>query len=517
MLQQAKTKRERSLLSHIAIRAILVVLINLLVTLNVLANCGLVSPNPTGNANPIPVKAGIETIEYECDLATNQVLHFPMDIVRAAHAKASTELVIDTLSSANKAFLLPIGHYNLTLTLEVQRSRFVDPQFSSVSDFYQQENIHTLMLSAFFGFCLALMIYVGVLGRSIKNKGFYAYSAYITAAGFFFFLQEGMLNILFPHSQINNDIRLKMVFAGLTVWTAVRFISLLLDFKHLVKPVLYRILTYSSQLVLLLSVIQTLMNENTGRPVSQVMGLITLLCIITILVLSAYAVRKRVHGALYVLIALTVMLVTMVFRLYLHETSPFLHRYGLIIAVTIEAMLLAIAASEKVKRLNSDRTKAFREASMDTLCPTLNRRGWETAASHLLKYHSQEGGYLALTFIDLNKFKSINDEYGHAIGDAALIYTAKLLKSHCREQDLVGRLGGDEFVVVAHTYSYSQAERLQQRLTRACDHYTFPTSSGTISMSASVGSTIIDTPHDDLNTLLHQTDMKMYANKKQLA
>ncbi len=130
-----------------------------------------------------------------------------------------------------------------------------------------------------------------------------------------------------------------------------------------------------------------------------------------------------------------------------------MYRYSLIVGITIEAFIFAIATSRKVKKLDDDRLSAFKRASTDSLCNVLNRSGWEGGAQSLLNNFHKEGGYLTLLFIDIDKFKEINDQYGHNAGDNVLQVVAKILKNRCREQDAIGRLGGDEFVVLSHCYS----------------------------------------------------------------
>ena len=60
---------------------------------------------------------------------------------------------------------------------------------------------------------------------------------------------------------------------------------------------------------------------------------------------------------------------------------------------------------------------------------------------------SRQHGHTILLYFDLNKFKQVNDTWGHAVGDQALVEVAEVLRETFRESDLIGRLGGDEFVV----------------------------------------------------------------------
>lgn len=480
---------------------------------HVVAGC-ITSTSKESLPASIPVSRGEHRVLLHCQLKEKKVLNFRLDVARNASAVSSVGEEFPVLNSASKAYLLPEGEYDVELILDVQRSRFIRPRLNPIPGFYGREHIHLLMMSGFFGFCLALVIFVGVLGRSMRNAGFYAYSAYIGSAGLFFFAQEGMLNIILPGIVWANDVRLKLFLAGLTVFTAMGFIIRLLDLGRLLRKPFFHLLRSVGSIVLALALLQVLLPENLTLYYGSIMGAITLVGIIGITVATAYAVKMRVPAATLVLISLMLMFFSMLLRVYLHDFNPFLHRYGLVIAVTIEAILLAVAVSEKVRQLNIDRTRAFRDASYDSLCPVLNRRGWETAADRMLARHAREGGVVTLLFIDLDRFKDVNDRYGHATGDAMLKKVAASIKSVCRERDLIGRFGGDEFVVLSHSRDRQQSRRLFERLQTQCQSFMLNTEGGSVRTSASVGCSVADKPHHSIQTLLQKADANMYEHKQ---
>jgi len=89
-------------------------------------------------------------------------------------------------------------------------------------------------------------------------------------------------------------------------------------------------------------------------------------------------------------------------------------------------------------------------ADEDPLVPVLNRRGFDRELERTLAYAKRYDTTVSLIYLDLDDFKSINDRYGHAGGDAALKHFGTILMSNVRGSDLVGRLGGDEFAVILH-------------------------------------------------------------------
>ena len=87
-------------------------------------------------------------------------------------------------------------------------------------------------------------------------------------------------------------------------------------------------------------------------------------------------------------------------------------------------------------------------ADEDTLVPVANRRAFVREMSRMVAYAGRYGAHTSVLYFDVNGFKQINDQHGHAVGDAALQHVAMLLAENIRESDIVGRLGGDEFDVI---------------------------------------------------------------------
>jgi diguanylate cyclase (GGDEF)-like protein/PAS domain S-box-containing protein len=100
----------------------------------------------------------------------------------------------------------------------------------------------------------------------------------------------------------------------------------------------------------------------------------------------------------------------------------------------------------------------------DALTGLYNRRGFTLLAQQLLPVATRHAGDTLLLYFDLNRFKVINDELGHHVGDQALIEVADVLRETFRESDLIARLGGDEFVVLAVNAQDPTGEILLARL-----------------------------------------------------
>lgn len=154
------------------------------------------------------------------------------------------------------------------------------------------------------------------------------------------------------------------------------------------------------------------------------------------------------------------------------------------------------------------------EASVDIdpLTGLLNRRGLERELKRSVAYVKRYGTSAALLFLDLDRFKPVNDRHGHAAGDAVLKAVAATLVRNVRASDLVARLGGDEFVVLLWNIGGPAAAAKAAALEQAI--YSAPVQWGRSSLvvGASAGVALIgalDTPAD----LLARADAAMYARK----
>ena len=120
----------------------------------------------------------------------------------------------------------------------------------------------------------------------------------------------------------------------------------------------------------------------------------------------------------------------------------------------------------------------------------------------------------ALLLIDLDKFKPVNDNYGHPVGDALLQHVAKVLIQNSREVDTVARLGGDEFAVIL--VSTDNDLNIDIPAQRIIDQLSQPViiEEHTIQIGASIGVSIFPNDSDDLEILQKQADQALYTAKE---
>ncbi len=155
------------------------------------------------------------------------------------------------------------------------------------------------------------------------------------------------------------------------------------------------------------------------------------------------------------------------------------------------------------------------QADMDTLTGVLNRNGFERAYRHMRSVLHEKGQPLSLFMLDMDHFKSINDTYGHAMGDKVLRHFSQLLRSSLREEDIIGRIGGDEFAVLLPNLRKEDALKVAERILKNMDDARLPDLSGPVGFTASIG--IAEDGESDmhLSDVLTQADSALYQAKHQ--
>ncbi len=158
---------------------------------------------------------------------------------------------------------------------------------------------------------------------------------------------------------------------------------------------------------------------------------------------------------------------------------------------------------------------AVQMASCDELTQLSNRRGFVAMAQHTLSLSARLGQHATLHLFDLDDFKRVNDRYGHAEGDRALLAFATLLKQAFRASDVVGRLGGDEFVALEINAPPGQGSSAAvERLRQALAHHNRSSPQGS-DLCCSAGQVAYEpTRHRTVDMLLAQADGLMYQNKR---
>lgn len=171
-----------------------------------------------------------------------------------------------------------------------------------------------------------------------------------------------------------------------------------------------------------------------------------------------------------------------------------------------------VLEKHKFEMLNLQLQQQLEErANKDFLTGVYNRHRFTELFEHEIHSATRYKRHLSVVMIDLDKFKEINDRYGHKMGDFALVCISDLLKQQLRASDIIGRFGGDEFVVVMPETDKSQAQATFERIQQALDAFNkkgqFP-----CELSISIG--ISSSSEGSYENLIELADAAMYRNKQ---
>ncbi len=157
----------------------------------------------------------------------------------------------------------------------------------------------------------------------------------------------------------------------------------------------------------------------------------------------------------------------------------------------------------------------YKEISQkDSLTGVLSRKYFMDQLQRSFDFAKAHGSALTIAMMDIDKFKSINDTYGHQMGDSALKLFASVVKDKIRASDLFGRYGGDEFVIAYRHTSIAVASGVIDRINEALQRVALKTEQGDIMLTMSIG--LCELEQDSTpEALIHRADQLMYAQKRE--
>ena len=175
----------------------------------------------------------------------------------------------------------------------------------------------------------------------------------------------------------------------------------------------------------------------------------------------------------------------------------------------------AWGAFQDITQRHESEARIARLAHYDELTGLANRNLFNTHLAHAISRAQRNHAALAVLFIDLDRFKNINDALGHDVGDEVLQRVAARLQNALRAADILARLGGDEFVVIAEDVTDSETiGSLGQKLLQAVDQ-PIQVRAQDFVLTASIGVSLYPTDGTDARTLLKNADTAMYRAKEQ--
>lgn len=171
---------------------------------------------------------------------------------------------------------------------------------------------------------------------------------------------------------------------------------------------------------------------------------------------------------------------------------------------------------QEVESLRDELENTRKQVAVDPLTGLKNRRAFEAALHEATNRSVQHGEPLALLVVDIDRFKEVNDTFGHLAGDRVIRSVSTLLSANVKGKDTVARLGGEEFAVLLPDTPLSGAERVGEALRHAVEHSRLRRSNtgetiGHITVSVGVTAYLAGETHDDF---IGRADKALYMSKR---
>ena len=207
-----------------------------------------------------------------------------------------------------------------------------------------------------------------------------------------------------------------------------------------------------------------------------------------------------------------------IFMLYLVGGTSAFHltnaiTFAIIIPVVVGLPISLIMANMS-RHLSNAKAELQVQADTDPLTGLTNRRSFFRTAEEVLDGHQHNLTPAALLVIDADHFKELNDSYGHAMGDKALVIIADILRDNFRQTDLTCRVGGEEFAVLLPGMSTEDAKGIANRVVEHVNASPLQEEGAIIEFSISCGVADTSTSYD-LSVLFKAADDAMYQAKQQ--
>lgn len=377
---------------------------------------------------------------------------------------------------------------------------------------------HTLVsinidIALMVGMLLALVFYNGLLYFATSKKENIFYSLYLISGLIWIALSYGLIASAFD---LYGDAIFKLNLSLFTMPIFLLLFMMAIFETRVFYPTEHRFL---QGLIILLSGALVWGLFDISAALKPASTLAALMMIVTLSVgISLY--RKGHPLARYFLFghSLFVLFNGIAVLVYKGLIAPsYLGSHGVGIGIMLEALTLAFVISHRIKLLESLRASQEdlkKQASTDPLSRLYNRRFFFPEASYLLELARGSATPLSIMTLDIDHFKRVNDEHGHACGDQVIMTVATTLKEQSRSSDLIARLGGEEFVILLPGTDLAEAARCAERIRSAVQALQITDSQNpSVAVAVSIGVAELDTTQDSIDAALARADKALYQAK----
>lgn len=379
---------------------------------------------------------------------------------------------------------------------------------------HARERLQDYTYGFLYGFLIALLAYNAMLYASLRHRRYIFYSLYLgafvlmnlsyTGHGFEWFWPQQT-----TWAQWSNPL-LMYLYGASGLLFATSFLNTRARFPRVHKTVLVYMAVFGTALLA-----AVLLGQQRAALITAFAFAFTFALVM--IALGVRALRYGQAAARYFLLAAIAAM--------LGAVSTALSTWGFIpfstwtfraveIGMLLDATLLALALSYQFRVGQQERQRAEQLATIDPLTGIYNRRAFRDSAMALWNSTRRQDQAVSVILLDIDRFKRINDAFGHAYGDEVLVTAVKVLTASVREQDVLARWGGEEFILLLPETDLKQAVILAERLRQAIAGVRFEHDGNEFSVTASLGVAQRQTDHLSLDALISSADRCLYHAKE---
>ena len=205
---------------------------------------------------------------------------------------------------------------------------------------------------------------------------------------------------------------------------------------------------------------------------------------------------------------------------YTANSKSRITRLRVIVAILLGGIVVvlfgvgALVFNPMFKRIEAQEQELHKLAYIDPLANCHNRRSFLTYANTTFERSRRYKHTFAILFIDIDRFKDINDNYGHAIGDEAIKEMTRICLENIRDSDILGRIGGDEFGIILQECGLEYAIQTAEKLRKHISDHIVSSKSATIKFSISVGAATVEDSDTCVDDTMKRADRNLYKAKR---
>ncbi|WP_165311192.1 diguanylate cyclase [Vibrio ziniensis] len=375
----------------------------------------------------------------------------------------------------------------------------------------QKDTINHVMSGILYGILFALVGYNIILFFTLKQADSLYYCLYIAC---FIVMNLGYSGYaflwLYPDSPTiqNYSTLFFMVLHGVC---GLIFVSHFLNLPARMPKLERFIQGYITCGIAVISLLVILQKHQPSAVVAFVFLSFTTLVMIVIGIVNLGKVRDAQYFLLAVSCSMLGLLLT---TLSVWGVIPYTYQgyNGAVYGVLLEALILAFVLANRLKVIENERVTAKFLSSYDPLTQLFNRHSFVQAGTKIIQDDTKYNASISFIILDIDYFKSVNDSYGHQVGDRALCHISNLLQKYCRNSDVVARWGGEEMVILLPNTDMSEALNCAENLRSIIEKTPLCIDGEVISLTASFGiSSRVN--NENLDQLFKHADKQLYIAK----